>query len=150
MIPKASLLYDLDPRSLFWYLLLAALFLFTSDKSNLFAAAPNASVTDFNKQVRNRRCVVHKNLSSSSFIRLMSVLKWSIISKSIGTGTQTCVGYSSNLRQLKRMLRACLLQASSKGCRVLWVAHCPAEAKASVSLGYSSQGFGAGVKTVSL
>lgn len=132
---KASLLYDLVPRSLFWYLLLTALFLFTCDKCNLFWAGPNASLTDFNKQASNRRSVVHKNLSSSPFIRLTPVLKWGIIRKSIGTGIQTCVGYSSSLCRLERMLPARLLQASSKGCRVLRVAQCSAEATASVRLG---------------
>lgn len=108
MIANASLLYDLVPRSLFWYLLLAALFLFTCDKCNLFSAAPNASLSDFNKQASNRRGVVHKNLSSSPFIRLTPVPKRVIISKRAGTGTQTGVGYSTSLCWWERMLRACV------------------------------------------
>lgn len=79
---KASLLCDSVPRSPFWYFLLAALFMFTCDKCNIFSAAPDGSLSDFNKQASNRRGLVHKNLSSSPFITLMPAVKWDIISKS--------------------------------------------------------------------
>lgn len=147
MTAQASLLYTLVPRTLFLYLLLAALSLFTCDKGNLFSAAPSASLTDFfNEQATGEVLFTKICHLFPPFIRLTPVPKWVIIWKSIGPGIQSCMGDSSSPCRLVRMPWACLLQASGEGSGVLWVARCSAEGKASVGPGWRSQQLAAGSK----